>query len=92
LTRRKEWFERLLNLTRSRSRTLVDLKGMLAPFISDKFSYDPEAVRQHLLQVELDRVLPLLKDDFLKLEDFFCRGIGKTLRERAEKKESKQPL
>ncbi|MCR4408903.1 MAG: glutamate--tRNA ligase [Candidatus Saccharicenans sp.] len=85
VTTRRDWFERLVNLTRSRSRTLVDLSGMIAPFISDRFSYDPEAVRKHLLNGELDRVLPLLQDDFQKLENFSAQEIERTLRERAEK-------
>ncbi len=85
LTFRKEWFEKLVNLTRSRSRTLVDLSLMIAPFISDKFNYDPEAVRKHLLSGELDRVLPLLKEDFQKLENFSAREIEAALRERADR-------
>lgn len=85
LTSKRDWFERLVNLTRSRSRTLVDLSGMIAPFISDRFSYDPEAVRKHLLNGELDRVLPLLEDDFQKLENFSAQEIERMLRERAEK-------
>ncbi|MDI6697773.1 MAG: glutamate--tRNA ligase [Candidatus Saccharicenans sp.] len=85
LTGRKDWFERLVNLTRSRSRTLVDLGAMIAPFISERFSYDPEAVRKHLLGAELDRALPRLKDDFLKLENFSAQEIEKALRARAEK-------
>jgi len=85
LNQRKDWFERLVNLTRSRSRTLVDLCGLIAPFLSDKFSYDPEAVRKHLLGPELDRVLPRLGDDFLRLKTFTAPEVEKTLRERAEK-------
>ncbi|MCX8159737.1 MAG: glutamate--tRNA ligase [Candidatus Saccharicenans sp.] len=85
MTERREWFERLVDLTRSRSRTLVDLCGMIAPFIADRFSYDPEAVRKHLQNGELDRVLPLLEDDFRKLENFSAPEIERTLRERAEK-------
>ncbi len=85
VTSRRDWFEKLVSLTRSRSRTLVDLSQMIAPFLSDKFSYDPEAVRKHLLNGELDRVLPLLQDDFQKLGNFSAPEIERTLRERAEK-------
>lgn len=85
LSTRKHWFEQLVNLVRSRSRTLVDLSGMIAPFISDRFSYDPEAIKKHLMHSELDRLLPLLKEDFLRLENFSAPEIEKVLRERAEK-------
>jgi len=85
LTARKDWLEKVINLTRSRSRTLVDLSAMVIPFLSDSFSYDPEAVRKHLLNGELDRWLPLLAGDFQQLENFSAQEIERVIRARAEK-------
>jgi len=82
---KKTWFEKLVNMTRSRSRNLVDLSQMIAPFLSDQLSYDPEAVRKHLLNPELDLLLPKLKEDFQKLGEFSAQELEKALRERAEK-------
>ncbi len=85
LSGRKEWFEKVVNLTRTRSRTLLDLSAALAPFLSENFSYEPEAVRKYLLDEQLERLLPTLKEDFHRLENFSAPEIEKVLRERAEK-------
>lgn len=85
LTIRKDWFEKVVNLTRSRSRTLVDLTAMLFPFLSDTFTYDREAVSKHLMNEDLDRWLPRLADDFRQLENFSALEIERVLRARAEK-------
>ncbi|MDH7492994.1 MAG: glutamate--tRNA ligase [Candidatus Saccharicenans sp.] len=85
MTSRKEWLEKVINLTRSRSRTLADLRAMVVPFLSDSFTYDREAVHKHLLNSELDRWLALLADDFRRLENFSAQEIERVLRERAER-------
>jgi glutamyl-tRNA synthetase/nondiscriminating glutamyl-tRNA synthetase len=82
---KKVWFEKLVELVRSRSRTLVDLVEMIAPFISDKVKYDPEAVKKHLTDSKLDLLLPELKKDFSQLVQFTAKETEKVLRERAEK-------
>ncbi|MDI6845038.1 MAG: glutamate--tRNA ligase [Candidatus Saccharicenans sp.] len=92
LSGRKEWFEKVVDLTRTRSRTLLDLSAALAPFLSDNFSYDPEAIKKYLLDDQLDRLLPVLKEDFLSLEHFTAPEIEKVLRERAEKEGMKAAL
>ncbi|MGQ9800804.1 MAG: glutamate--tRNA ligase [Candidatus Saccharicenans sp.] len=85
LTTRKDWFEKVVNLIRSRSRTLVDLAAMVVPFLSDGFNYDREAVGKHLMDNKLDRLLPLLAGDFQQLENFSAPEIERVLRARAEK-------
>ncbi|MGB9907258.1 MAG: glutamate--tRNA ligase [Candidatus Saccharicenans sp.] len=85
MTTRKDWLEKVINLTRSRSRTLADLRAMVIPFLSDSFTYDREAVRKHLLNSELNRLLPLLANDFQRLENFSAQDIERVLRERAER-------
>lgn len=85
LTEKKDWFEKLVCLVRSRCRTLVDLTEMLRPFISDKINYDPEAVRKHLLDDRLESLLRALKNDFANLEHFTAAETERVLRARAEK-------
>ncbi len=85
LTEKKEWLERLVALVRPRSRTLVELTDMLAPFISNQVDYDPEAVRKHLLDPCLEELLPKLKADFEQLETFTAPELEQVVRGRAEK-------
>lgn len=85
LNDKKDWFEKLLELVRSRCRTLVDLTEMLRPFISDGINYDPEAVRKYLMDNNLERLLSALKGDFEALENFSAAETERALRERAEK-------
>jgi len=85
LKEKKDWFEKLVVLVRSRCRTLVDLKEMLRPFISDKIIYDPEAVKKYLSDNRLEQLLAGLKNDFLALENFTAAETERVLRERAEK-------
>jgi len=80
----KVWFKKLLDLLRTRSRTLTDLKEMIIPFVSDRVEYDPEAVKKHLLDTKLELVLPKLKEDFKRLVEFKAAEIEKVLRERSE--------
>lgn len=80
----KGWLEKVINLVRSRSRTLMDLSEMIAPFISDQVDYEPGAVEKYLLKPELDWLLPALRKDFQALEKFEAQEIEKILRDRAE--------
>jgi glutamyl-tRNA synthetase/nondiscriminating glutamyl-tRNA synthetase len=81
---RKAWFEKLVDLVRSRGRTLADLTEMIIPFISDRVKYDPEAVKKYLLDPKLELVLPKLKEDFKQLVEFKAPETEKVLRERSE--------
>jgi len=82
---RKNWFERLIELLRSRSRTLVDLVEMIAPFVSDEVKYEAEAVKKYLTDSRLEYLLPKLKEDFRALPEFKAADLERVLRERAEK-------
>ncbi len=82
---KKDWMEKVVNLVRSRSRTLVDLSEMIAPFISDQVDYEPQAVEKYLMEPELNWLLPELKNDFKALEKFEAKEIEKVLRDRAER-------
>jgi len=85
LTEKKDWLEKLVELVRPRSRTLVELTDMLAPFISNQVDYDPEAVRKHLLDPCLEELLPKLIADFDQLKTFTATELEQVVRGRAEK-------
>jgi glutamyl-tRNA synthetase len=47
LDAREEWWLRLLDLLRSRARTIVDLVRMAAPYFREEFDYDAAATAKH---------------------------------------------
>ncbi|HEK86514.1 MAG: glutamate--tRNA ligase [Candidatus Saccharicenans sp.] len=89
---KKSWLEKLVQLIRSRSRTLVDLVEMVAPFICDEVKYEPEAVEKYLTDSRLDVILPRLKEDFAAVSQFTAPELERVLRERAEKEGIKAAL
>ena len=52
---RREWLQRVLKLVLPRVRRLPDFVELARPFLSEKVEYDPEAVRKHLTQADLDQ-------------------------------------
>ncbi len=52
---RREWLQRVLKLVLPRARRLPDLVEHARPFLAGGVEYDPEAVRKHLTQADLDR-------------------------------------
>jgi len=54
LEEKRDWLTKLVELVRPRSRTLVELAEMMAPFISGQVVYDPEAVKKYLLEPGLE--------------------------------------
>jgi glutamyl-tRNA synthetase len=47
LTHRPDWYHRLIELLKVRSRTLAELVRLARPFLLDAVDLDPEAVRKH---------------------------------------------
>ena len=45
---RREWFLRVIETLKARSKLLGDLTRVLQPFLSDRFEYRPEAVEKYL--------------------------------------------
>ncbi len=81
----KEWYHRLIDLLKERSRTIKAFPGAARPFLVDDVEYDAEGVKKYLSDKRLDALLPLLKRDFETLEEFSAGEIERVLRERAEK-------
>jgi len=89
---RREWFLRLLDLLKERSRSLKEFPVRARPFISDEFSYDSEAVDKYLKDEKLERLLKKLGEDFKKMKEFKAENIESVLRLRAEKEKVKAAL
>jgi glutamyl-tRNA synthetase len=83
--RRREWLERVLRLVMPRVRRLPDFVAQAAPFLSIKVDYEPEAVRKHLSQADLeghlDALIAALEADS---EPFDEAGIERVLRRVAD--------
>lgn len=89
---RKEWFYKLIDLLKQRSRMIMDLPPRARPFLSDSYPYDPDGVKKHLNHEGLGSFLQGLKRDFEKIEFFSAAEIEYVLRKRAEQEGIKAAL
>ena len=89
---REGWFLKLIDLLKERSRKIQDFGVRAVPFLCDDFDYDPEGVEKHLRDKRLGKLLPVLREDLSKMDDFSTENIEKALRDRAEKEEVKAAL
>ncbi len=89
---KKEWFYRLIDLLKERSRRIKDFPLRAKPFIEDDLTYNPEGVEKYLKDERLEVLLEKLRDDFLDLEDFSAESVETALRRRAEKEDVKAAL
>lgn len=89
---RKEWFYKLIDLLKERSRTIKDFPLRTRPYLSDDITYDQKGVEKYLKDDRLEQLLPKLKQDFLQMDDFKASNIESVLRERAENEGVKAAL
>jgi len=81
----KEWFLKVIQLLKPRSRRIPDLVESSLPFVSTDYAYDPEAVEKHLLSVEgLPGYIRVLQERLSKLESFDQSSVEQCLRVTAE--------
>ncbi|MDH5405165.1 MAG: glutamate--tRNA ligase [Candidatus Aminicenantes bacterium] len=81
----KDWFLKVIQLLKSRSRLIPDLVASSLPFVSVDYPYDPEAVQKHLLSIEgLSAYIRRLQERLNKLESFDQASLEQCLRETAE--------
>ena len=92
ITEKKEWFLKLIDLLKERARTTRDFGERARPYLSDEYNFEPEGVERYLKDPRLPELLPKIKYDFLKIEDFTAENIETTLRARAEKEGVKPSL
>ncbi len=82
---RKKWLLKLIDLLKERSRKITDFAIRARPFLSDDYDYDPAGIERYLRNERLGELLPRLRADFARLEDFTSFSVERTLRQRAEK-------
>ena len=81
----KDWFLKVIQLLKARSRRVPDLVESSLPFVSIDYPYDPEAVKEHLLSVEgLSGHIRVLQQRLNKLESFDQPSVEQCLRETAK--------
>ncbi len=88
----KQWYYRLIDLLKERSRTIKAFPRMARPFLQEDIEYDEAGVEKYLADERLETLLPALRKDFEGMDDFSAEGIEKVLRQRAEKEGIKAGL
>jgi glutamyl-tRNA synthetase/nondiscriminating glutamyl-tRNA synthetase len=88
----KDWYYRLIDLLKERSRTIKDFAGAARPFLCQDIIHDPAGVDKFLRDDRLEVLLPKLGEDFKALKEFSAEGTEKALRQRAEKEGVKAAL
>ena len=87
---RSEWLGRVLRLVLPRVRRLPDAVDLARPFLESDVEYDPEAVRKHLTQADLDKHLDALVAALGKdAEPFDEPTVERVLRSVAEERRIK---
>lgn len=90
---KKEWFQKTVDLIRSRFLTLEDFSTRGRAYFSDKFEFDEKAVKKNLKCDErLASFLPGLADEIEKLEDYEPQSLEVVFRNFAEHHEVKAGL
>jgi len=80
---KKDWFIRLIELLKPRSKLLSDFASDGLPFLSDKFEYNNKAVKKYLEVPSLRIYIRELWDNFAQMESFSEVEIERVLRETA---------
>ncbi len=88
----KDWFGKLIDLLKERSRTIKAFPRAARPFLADEIEYDPEGVAKYLMDDRLDALLPRLEKDFQAMDKFSAAEIERVVRQRAENEDVKAAL
>jgi len=91
-TKKLKWLYRLIDLLKERSRRISDFSPRAAPFLTDEFTYEKEAVEKYLSDERLGQLLPGLTEQFSRLEDFSSSATEDTLRKFADSQGVKAAL
>ncbi len=90
---KKEWFEKTVDLIRSRFLTLEDFSTRGRAYFSDEFEFDEKAVKKNLKCDErLAFFLPGLADEIEKLQEYEPQSLEVVFRNFAEQNEIKAGL
>jgi len=88
----KQWYYRLIDLLKERSRTIKAFSRLARPFLQEDIEYDAAGAEKYLADERLETLLPALRKDFEDMDDFSAEGIERVLRQRAEKEGIKAGL
>jgi len=88
---RREWFLRVIEALKARSKRMPDFARDLRPFLSDRFEYDPKAVEKHLAgggkggtPAEVAARMRQLRTALAQVDPFTESGTEEALRRLAE--------
>ncbi len=82
---KREWFARAVDLLRPRARLLTDFSTWARAFFSDRFDYDPEAVKKFLKDGRLAELLPQVREELARVPSWSHDEIEKAVRGVAER-------
>jgi glutamyl-tRNA synthetase len=85
----RPWLLRVIDLVRSRARTLPQLLDALMPFVQEYTSPEPEAAAKHLSNAALGGPFSALIEAFANLKVFDPATLEQTLRKTAEREDIK---
>lgn len=85
LRARRPWLHTLIDLLKTRTRTIADFATFGEPYVQDEVTYDPEAVAKHWKDAETAARLSALRDAFADLDDWSEPGLETALRALAER-------
>ncbi len=92
-TDQKQWFEKTIDLIRTRFLTLEDFSTKGKAYYCDEFEFDEKAVKKNLKCDErLSVFLPSLADQIEKLDEYNAAALEEIFRSFAEKNEIKPGL
>jgi glutamyl-tRNA synthetase len=90
--KKRRWLLSLIDLLKPRNKRISDFTPRARPFLSDNYPVEEEAVEKYLTDKRLPQLLPKLKQDFSKCDDFSAQKIEEVIRKRAEKEGVKAAL
>lgn len=89
---KKAWVLKVIGLLKQRNRSIADFSARMKPFLSDDYEFDRKGVEKHLNEKALNSLMPLIAEDFQKMDDFSAENIEIVLRKRAENEGIKAAL
>jgi len=87
LVERRDWYLRLLDLLRVRSRTIDDIVRQAGPYFLEEIEYDPAAVAKNWKDpAEASALLQAARDALAKVSDWKTESLEASLRALAEQR------
>jgi len=81
---RRDYFFALIQLWQTRAHTINALADSIAPFLTEAFAYEPDAIKAHVRGKELLGLVEAFREAALQVDPWTEAELEKTLREVAE--------